>query len=157
MEAISSHLFERKLWVTFWDLWHLGDRGETLDTFSSLTVTTQQNSFPISSRTTITSQLSLHAQTGLHNSFGREWVLHPCISVYVPSMCVFVGLPNWAFIHSSLLLMLFCSTLILEESQPAFSEWTRTVMSERDTQNKQPDACRSHHTCRESLCRFTVW
>ena len=41
----------------FWDLCHCGDRGESSATFSSSTVTTtQQNSPPISSRTTINSQ-----------------------------------------------------------------------------------------------------
>lgn len=89
METISSHRFKRKLWVTFWDLWHRRDRGEASATFSSLTVTTRQNSSPVSSRTTITSQLSLHAQTGLQSSFGREWVLQPCLRSHLMSLCRF--------------------------------------------------------------------
>lgn len=100
METISSHLFKRKLWVTFWDLWHRRDRGEASATFSSLTVTTRQNSSPISSRTTITSQLSLHAQTGLQSSFGREWVLQPCLRPHLMSLCRFTCFSFYTFFAS---------------------------------------------------------
>lgn len=87
--------------MTFWDLWRHKDRGEALPTFSSLTVTTsQQNSSPISSRTTITSQLSLHAQTGLQSSFGREWVLRIYIYVYGLTSCLYVGSLDLPFLYS---------------------------------------------------------
>lgn len=132
--------------MTFWDSWHCRDRGEASVTFSSLTVTSsQQNSPPISTRTSITAQISLHAQAGLQSSFGGAWAQLTCICVYVPTSCLYVG-----SFYSYLFFCFVCCCWYLHKHKLTFWELTRLCLGEVGVgtivRNYPPDACCTRRT-----------